>query len=257
MLRFLKRTANVRVHAIRNCTRVYAIGDVHGRRDLFEEMMRKIGEDLQIRPTQNFRIVFLGDLIDRGPDSAKIISRLIDIQSFSKKLLFLKGNHEELFLCALDGNEKAADFFYKLGGRETLASYGLDPQAGDEMEPAEITCWMQENIPLSHAEFIDSFADMYKFEGHILVHAGLRPLVKLKKQRVADLRWIRNDFLEFDGAFPGIVVHGHSISHDVDAFANRIGVDTGAYRSGLLTAIAIEQREKWLIQVQGSPGSGF
>jgi serine/threonine protein phosphatase 1 len=226
---------------------------VHGRFDLFDQMLNLIGNDLHARPVRSFRIVFLGDLIDRGPDSAKIISRAIKLSSLSKSLIFLKGNHEELFLYSLQGDLRAAEFFYKMGGRATLKSYGLDPAVGDEMDGAGLACWMQENIPIEHAAFIESFDDAVSFDRYILVHAGLRPNVPLNRQRLSDLRWIRQEFTDFSGVFPGVVVHGHSISADIDEAQCRIGIDTGAYRTGRLTAVAIERAERWYLTVQGEP----
>lgn len=253
MLNFLRRRTAIRSKVLKNCARVYAIGDVHGRFDLFDQMLNLIGNDLHARPVRSFRIVFLGDLIDRGPDSAKIISRAIKLSSLSKSLIFLKGNHEELFLYSLQGDLRAAEFFYKMGGRATLKSYGLDPAVGDEMDGAGLACWMQENIPIEHAAFIESFDDAVSFDRYILVHAGLRPNVPLNRQRLSDLRWIRQEFTGFSGVFPGVVVHGHSISADIDEAQCRIGIDTGAYRTGRLTAVAIERAERWYLTVQGEP----
>lgn len=229
--------------------RVYAVGDVHGRFDLFVRMLHAIGQDISLRPTNAFRIVFLGDLIDRGPQSSKIITLAQALSQCTSKFRFLKGNHEELFLRALQGEVRVAEFFYDIGGRETLMSYGLDPAIGDSMPSEDLVEWMQNNVPLDHVEFISGFSDLIESGKYIFVHAGLRPNVPLDKQSATDLRWIRSEFLQFQGNFPGIVVHGHSITREVEEKPNRIGLDTGAYFSGKLTAVALEGDERRFISV--------
>lgn len=229
--------------------RVYAVGDVHGRFDLFVRMLHAIGQDIAQRPTNGFRIVFLGDLIDRGPQSAKIISLAQTLAQCTSKFRFLKGNHEELLLRAFKGEVRIAEFFYDIGGRETLMSYGLDPAIGDCMSAEALVSWMQANIPVDHIEFISGFSDLIEAGKYIFVHAGLRPNVPLEKQSASDLRWIRTEFLQFQGDFPGIVVHGHSITREVEERSNRIGLDTGAYFSGKLTAVALEGENRHFISV--------
>lgn len=254
MLKFLKKRNIVRPVALKRCERVYAVGDLHGRFDLFEKILKEIGDDVTQNPVKTFKILFLGDLIDRGPDSAGIITRALQLSKSSKKLMFLKGNHEELFLSAMNGDQRAAEFFYQIGGRATLMSYGLDPALGDEMDGATLIRWMHDRIPKEHFDFVSSFEDMVTFANHVFVHAGLKPFVPLKKQRLSDLRWIRREFTGFGGEFPGVVIHGHSISSEVDETQFRIGIDTGAYRTGRLTAVAVDANERRYLSVQGEPG---
>ena len=168
--------------------------------------------------------------------------------------MFIKGNHEELFLSAMNGDQRAAEFFYQIGGRATLMSYGLNPTLGDEMDGATLIRWMRDRIPKEHFDFINAFGDMVTYANHVFVHAGLKPFVPLKKQRLSDVRWIRREFTGFGGEFPGVVVHGHSISSEVDEAQFRIGIDTGAYRTGRLTAIVVGSDERRYLSVQGEPG---
>jgi serine/threonine protein phosphatase 1 len=251
MLSLLKRIAkgNLPPPSIGVKGRVYAVGDVHGRFDLFVRMLHAIGQDLSDHPASAFQIVFLGDLIDRGPQSSKIITLANALSQCTSRLRFLKGNHEELLLRSLAGDERTAEFYYDIGGRETLMSYGFDTSVGDKMPGDQLVRWMQDNIPIEHANFIEGFQDLISSGDYIFVHAGLRPNVPLDKQTTSDLRWIRKDFIHHEGNFPGIVVHGHSVTRDADERPNRIGVDTGAYFSGKLTAVALEADQRRFISV--------
>lgn len=227
--------------------RTYAVGDVHGRFDLFVGMLRLIEDDLANRPTDIFKIIFLGDLIDRGPQSADIIELAETLSRSTSHLQFLKGNHEEMFLHAFAGDEQAAGFFYSVGGRETLMSYGLDCAEGDTMSGEQLVAWMKLHIPESHIRFISRFDDMVQSGDFIFVHAGIKPHVPLHRQALSDLRWIRNEFLNCETLHPGVIVHGHSITQEVEERPNRIGIDTGAYFSGRLTGIAIEGEDRWYL----------
>lgn len=225
--------------------RVYAVGDVHGRLDLFMAMLQRIGDDLAERPSPLFQIIFLGDLIDRGPQSARVVESAMTLARGTSRLRFLKGNHEEMLLRAHDGDAQVAQRYYSVGGRETLASYGLEDRAGDAMSGEELVAWMQAAIPAEHIAFLSRFEDMIQSGDYVFVHAGIKPGVPLHAQQVSDLRWIRGEFLRADRPYPGVVVHGHSITDALDEQPHRIGVDTGAYRSGRLTAIAIEGEARW------------
>lgn len=220
--------------------RVYAIGDVHGRFDLFVRMLRAIRADLDQRPTATYMVVFLGDLIDRGPRSAQIIDLAIGLSRACARFRFLKGNHEEMFLESLDGDSQVARFFYHVGGRQTLGSYGLSEEEAEGMSGEDLVAWMRAAVPDTHREFLARGEDLIQWGDYIFVHAGLRPDVPLHLQDVRDLRWIREEFIRFEGGFPGMVVHGHSITEDVDDRANRIGLDIGAYYRGRLVALVAE-----------------
>lgn len=232
--------------------RIYAIGDVHGKYDLLSDLLRSIANDLQNWRGRPFQIVFLGDLIDRGDKSRQVLEIAGKLARASERVRFIKGNHEEVFLRAYEGDHRACEFFYQIGGRETLMSYGLECEPDEDIGAASLALWMQDHIPCEHVDLIDTFQDMILIGDYIFVHAGIRPKTALEKQSGADLRWIREKFLDYNGSHPGMVIHGHSITDDVDERPNRIGIDTGAYRTGKLTAIVLEgQTRRFLTAVEG------
>ena len=225
--------------------RAYAIGDIHGRLDLLEILLAKIEADIVSRPRSENFIVFLGDLIDRGPDSAAVVERLRTYGPGDATTVFLSGNHEEVMLRILAGERGGllADWL-KFGGAECLASYGLDPTALATKGEAAALKAIKAAIPKTHAEFLASFADTFRFGDYLFVHAGIRPGLGIADQSQADLRWIREPFLQEDTDHGFVVVHGHTISSKVEERPNRIGLDTGAYRTGVLTALSVEGNER-------------
>lgn len=231
--------------------RVYAIGDVHGRADLLLRLLDLIVADNARRGPLPLQIILLGDLIDRGPQSAEVIESML-LAMDSPKTRFLKGNHEEVFIRAARGDVGAAHFCRRIGGAETLASYGLRLSEQENMSDAAIAEWMLQHIPHAHVDFLDGFEDSIEIGDYVFVHAGLRPGVSIRDQKPADLRWIREQFLNHDKPFERIVVHGHSISETIDERPNRIGIDTGAYHSGRLTAIGLQDDERWFLDT-GAP----
>lgn len=234
--------------------RAYAIGDVHGRLDLLDRLLADIERDRARRPSRKTLLVFLGDLIDRGPQSAQVIERLRTYAPHGVRKIFLLGNHEEVLLRILDGDADLITKWTWFGGRECLASYGYDPARLARLGRDEALEEVRKAIPERHVEFLQSFADSCRFGDYLFVHAGIRPGVPLEDQLQSDLRWIREPFLE-DGADHGcIVVHGHTIREAIEERSNRIGIDTGAYRTGVLTALGIEGRERWYLQTgDGAP----
>jgi serine/threonine protein phosphatase 1 len=227
--------------------RAYAVGDVHGRLDLLEELLAKIHAELQHRPARKTLLVFVGDLIDRGPSSAQVIERLRTYRREGIRPVFLLGNHEEVLLRILQGDSQLITKWRWFGGSECLQSYGVDPDQFAHLTDEQALALVREAIPPEHVEFLESFVDSCRFGDYLFVHAGIRPGVELDQQRQADLRWIREPFLLDETDHGAIVVHGHTITSEVDERPNRIGIDTGAYRTGVLTALAIEGPERWLI----------
>jgi len=232
--------------------RAYAVGDVHGRLDLLEQLLDKIHHELAYRPAEKVLLVFVGDLIDRGPSSAQVVERLRTYRHPAVRTVFLLGNHEEVLLRILAGEAELITKWRLFGGSECLESYGVDTAKlaahGDE-QALEL---VRSAIPKEHVEFLESFDDSCRFGDFLFVHAGIRPGVEIDQQRQSDLRWIREAFLfdETDHGF--IVVHGHTIRPEVEVRPNRIGIDTGAYRSGVLTALAIEGLESWLLDTRAA-----
>jgi serine/threonine protein phosphatase 1 len=191
--------------------------------------------------------VFVGDLIDRGPSSAQVIERLRTYRREGIRPVFLLGNHEEVLLRILQGDSQLITKWRWFGGSECLQSYGVDPDQFADLTDEKALALVREAIPPEHVEFLESFVDSCRFGDYLFVHAGIRPGVDLEQQRQADLRWIREPFLLDETDHGAIVVHGHTITSEVDERPNRIGIDTGAYRTGVLTARAIEGPERWLI----------
>jgi serine/threonine protein phosphatase 1 len=233
--------------------RAYAVGDVHGRVDLLEHILAKIHADLQRRPAPRTLLVFVGDLVDRGPSSAQVIERLRCYRRDGVEPVFLLGNHEEVLLRILAGDASVVDSWLKFGGLQCLQSYGVTLARIRGRSAEQVVELVQATVPKEHVEFLETFADSCRFGDYLFVHAGIRPGVEVDQQSQSDLRWIREPFL-FDESDHGfVVVHGHTITDEVDERPNRIGIDTGAYRSGVLTALAVEGTERWLIDTSGGP----
>lgn len=228
--------------------RVYAVGDVHGCDDLLGRLLTLIDQDDAERGPARTTIIFLGDLVDRGPASAAVIERLRLLSAARPDTRFLLGNHEEVFLEALSGEPKALRMFCRIGGRETIMSYGVEAADYDRMDYEELHAAMGARVPAAHREFLAGFEDIIIIGDYVFVHAGIRPGADLDSQRAADLRWIRNPFLNYDRPLEKMVVHGHTISEDLDIQPHRIGVDTGAYDTGCLTALGLEGTSRWAIR---------
>jgi serine/threonine protein phosphatase 1 len=195
--------------------------------------------------------VFLGDVVDRGPMSAQVVERLRTYSHPRATTHFIMGNHEEVMLKVIAGDKDLLSSWLRFGGRETLASYGVDSKGLKKLESDELSERLRTAIPESHRTFLSGFSDSISFGDYVFVHAGIRPGVDLAEQTQSDLRWIREPFLSDETKHGFIVVHGHTITNSVDVADNRIGVDTGAYSTGVLTALAIERSRRWLIQTNG------
>ena len=227
--------------------RAYAVGDIHGRLDLLEQMLAKIEADIAQRPPSRNLVIFLGDLIDRGPESAGVVERLRSWAPSDARAIFLCGNHEEVLLRVLAGEATILADWLRFGGAECLASYGLSPALLKQQPEEEALAAIRAAIPAEHQAFVADFADTFRFGDYLFVHAGIRPGIAITAQSRDDLRWIREQFLDDPTDHGLVVVHGHTISANVEERPNRIGVDTGAYRTGRLTAIAIEGAERWFL----------
>ncbi len=235
--------------------RAYVVGDVHGRLDLLEQLLDQIHRDLDNRRSGKALLVFLGDLIDRGPSSAQVIERLRTYRHPGLRPIFLLGNHEEVLLRLVGGETALIPGWLRFGGAQCLESYGADPKAiGTAPDEAALAA-IRAAIPASHLEFLRGFADTCRFGDYLFVHAGIRPGIALDQQRQSDLRWIREPFLLDDSDHGFVVVHGHTISNGTDERSNRIGIDTGAYRTDMLTALAIEDDRRWFFDTAMAVGT--
>lgn len=234
--------------AVPEGVRVYAIGDVHGRLDLLDDLLDQISVDHQSRGGGDVRLVFVGDLIDRGPDSAGVIDRVRELMHQDSRISCIMGNHEEVFLLALRGEVPALKMFCKIGGKETLASYGIGDREFSLLSNDDLIARMRAVVPQDHVDFLESLTDSVELGDYLFVHAGIRADVALEDQKTSDLRWIRRDFLDHDGDFGGrVVVHGHTVSEGPDVREHRIGIDTGAVLHGRLTAVGLEGRKRWFL----------
>ena len=234
--------------------RAYAVGDIHGRLDLLDRMLARIEADIAARPPRRTFVAFLGDLIDRGPDSRGVVERLRTWRPERVRTIFLAGNHEEVLLRMLDGEKDILASWLKFGGAECARSYGLDPEELAVIAEEEALAKVQAAVPRTHKEFLAGFADTFRFGDYLFVHAGLRPGVGIEEQDRFDLRWIREPFLSDAREHGCVVVHGHTIVGEVEERPNRIAIDTGAYHSGILTAVGIEEERRWFLSTAAEAG---
>lgn len=232
----------------------YAIGDVHGRLDLLDELLAKIRTEIVARPEARNHIVMLGDLIDRGPQSRGVIDRLRGFADRDIELHILSGNHEEVLLRLLEGEYELIPSWLKYGGAQTLQSYGVDVPALRGVSDEAALQLIRRAVPPEHKSFLESLSDTIRIGDYLFVHAGIRPRVDLSEQCQSDLRWIREPFLGDDTDHGFVVVHGHTITGEVVERPNRIGIDTGAYTTGRLTALGLEGEKRWVIEAAGTPG---
>jgi serine/threonine protein phosphatase 1 len=230
--------------------RIYAIGDVHGRLDLLRKMHAAIAEDRARRPIAACRIIHLGDYVDRGDDSRGVIELLIETVGRDSDVAALAGNHDLGFVEFLT-RPRADGLFANYGGRETALSYGVGIDFSDPERFAAGTEALRMAVPEAHRTFLLRLKFSLVLGDFFFCHAGIRPGVPLDRQEPEDLIWIRDSFLNFAGLHPKIVVHGHTPSPEPDIMANRVNVDTGAFRTGVLSALVIEGTDKQIMQVVG------
>lgn len=235
--------------------RAYIVGDIHGRLDLLDELLGKIHADMAERDTRKTLLVFVGDLIDRGPSSREVVERLRTYRRDGVRTIFLLGNHEEVLLRILEGESSLIPSWLRFGGAQCLESYGVDPLLLTGLADEQIIERVRGAVPAEHVEFLRSFVDTCRFGDYLFVHAGIRPGIELREQRQSDLRWIRDPFLLDDTPHGFVVVHGHTISREVEEHPNRIGIDTGAFATGVLTALGIEGTERWYIDTRITVGT--
>jgi serine/threonine protein phosphatase 1 len=228
-----------------NC-RFYVVGDIHGRLDLFTALIDAIERDVHSSPPAQITVVLLGDLIDRGPDSAGVVERALRWRE-QRDVILLAGNHEEMFLNSFE-DLGVLRHFLRHGGRQTVLSYGVDREVYDSATFEQLQEMMRAKVPREHLDFLSSASDHLEAGDYLFVHAGISPDVPLADQQKHHLRWIREPFLDHSAPYSHFVVHGHTITDGIDARSNRIGIDTGAYRTGQLTALVLEGADRRLLQ---------
>jgi serine/threonine protein phosphatase 1 len=234
--------------------RIYAIGDVHGRRDLLDVLLERVEADLARRPHPRARLVLLGDYIDRGPDSRGVIERLVQVAGGPLRPTFLLGNHDACLLAYLDDpewNERGLHWFHTgMGGAATLASYGVGDVS--EVVPRHGHDAFCAAFPEAHRRFLESCVLRERIGSYLFVHAGVRPGVPVEEQTAEDLLWIREPFLSSRSDFGAKVVHGHTIVPFVEHHPNRIAVDTGAVKTGVLSCLVLEGDDVALLTTAGT-----
>jgi serine/threonine protein phosphatase 1 len=218
-------------------TRVYAVGDIHGRSDLLIETLARIDEDLERRPIRFPLEVYLGDYIDRGPDSKGVID-LLAIRLVRNQAVCLRGNHEALLEAFLE-DPAGLRRWLPVGAAQTLASYELRPPFQIEAAAA-LRQSLLDALPRTHELFLRCLRNSFGCGDFLFVHAGVRPNIPLNEQTPEDLFWIRDAFLNWTQHHGKFIVHGHTPVPHADIRNNRINIDTGAWRTGVLTCVAIE-----------------
>ena len=234
--------------------RLYAVGDVHGRADLLDDLCSLIAADVRQYPDEPATVVFLGDLVDRGPDSRGVVEKVLNLHAETGwRIEALKGNHEQAMLLFLD-DPSFGPSWMQHGGGATLASYGVFPPLARSDEAAWVAARdaFAEALPARHLAFLKAMRLYLEWGDYVLVHAGVRPGVPLERQSEQDLLWIRQEFLSRSKAVDRVVVHGHTPAEEPQLTRWRIGVDTGAYATGVLTAVRLWRNEQILLQARKS-----
>lgn len=227
--------------------RVYAIGDIHGRHDLFHELIAAIVRHWEVSPRTFDRVemVLLGDIIDRGPDSALCLKLAHDLVTGSHVRL-LRGNHEDLLLKSIAGHPTAQKIWLENGGDAFIANFDIAPPRPGE-DSIDFGERIAAAVPAQYVTMLEQAPLTFRSGDYLFVHAGVRPGVPLDRQNEQDLLFIRGEFTQSDRRHGAVIVHGHSIVDKVEIHPNRIAIDTGAYASGRLSCICIDGRRREVI----------
>lgn len=232
-------------------TVIYAIGDIHGRVGLLAALHDRIAADTKQRRARHRLLVYLGDYVSRGEDSRAAVDLVRTWLPDGFKRITLKGNHEDLLLRFLDGDLDAGRHWFDYGGLDTLRHYGVEfsgPQALDDSSVAALRDRFASALPRAHRDFFQSLRIRFHAGDYYFVHGGVHPGVPLPEQSDQDCMWIRNAFLDSELDHGALIVHGHSISSQPVVRHNRIGIDTGAYRSGVLTSLVLDGTTRDFLQ---------
>lgn len=223
--------------------RIYAIGDIHGRHDCLSQMHRLIEEETRAAPDTDWRVVHLGDYCDRGPDTRDVMERLIEVTAADRRVLALRGNHDQAFLQFLEGRGSPM-LFVNFGGETTARSYGVRADFSSPSALEETRRRLNAAVPESHREFLRSLPYAATLGDFFFCHAGIQPQVPFDKQDHETLLWIRDEFLDWPLLHPKLIVHGHTPVPQPEVRSNRVDVDTMAFHTGRLTALVIEGSDK-------------
>lgn len=234
--------------------RLYAVGDIHGRADLLLNLLEQIRLDPAEADIRKI-VIFLGDYVDRGLQSRQVIDILLDISKSGHGAVFLKGNHEQA-MCQFLADSHFGRTWKYYGGLETLHSYGITELAlsDDPRDFERARQHLQTAMPEAHVSFLHGLALSAEFGDYFFAHAGIRPGIGLHRQIEEDLLWIREEFLQSTLDHGKVVVHGHTPEEQASFRRNRIGIDTGAYMTGVLTALVLDGTEQRLLQTEQTAG---
>ena len=253
LFRSRTQVASPAAPAVPDGTVVWAVGDIHGRLDLLQPLVDAMLADLHVSAATRKVVVFLGDYIDRGPDSRGVLQLLAGLSDVAGiEWRFLKGNHEQAMLGFLE-DSSAGPKWCEYGGDNALRSYGLRvPDLAHRKEAwARVAADLRHKLTARETEFLETLELSVTVGDYFFSHAGARPGVALDRQSAEDLMWIRQPFLNSGTAFERVVVHGHTPAKAVQADHRRIGIDTKAYDSGILSALQLEGHERSLLQAIG------
>ncbi|MFW8634021.1 metallophosphoesterase family protein [Cribrihabitans pelagius] len=234
-------------------TPLYAIGDIHGQHAMLEAALALIEAD----GGRDAQIVFLGDYVDRGPDSRGVIGLLQQGQAEGRNWICLKGNHDRMFEWFLEDIPRHDPYLLigyhwlhdRIGGRDTLASYGLT--FPDRTRLSELHARAADAVPTAHAAFLRGLPAIWETEDIAFAHAGIRPGAALHQQSEDDLLWIRQEFLDHRGPHPKLIVHGHTALQEPRHYGNRVNLDSGAGFGRPLTAAVFEEGKVWRLTRTG------
>jgi len=228
--------------------RVYAIGDIHGEADLLIRLLEAIRVDSHARPPAAVTLVFLGDFIDRGKDSATLLKVFSLADADAEDVKVLKGNHEAALVDVYRGDEEALAFWLRFGGRPTLEGLGVTIGDGP-LDAGAMLARLRNALDAGIVDWLDTLPHCWTLGDYFFAHAGIRPRIRLSRQDPDDLLWIREPFLSSRRRHEKVIVHGHTVEPGRPRLGgNRIGIDTGAHETGRLTALGLEGEEQWLIQ---------
>lgn len=227
-------------------TRIYAIGDIHGEAALLDLLLADIREDAEKHPAERHLLIYLGDYVDRGPDTRGVIERLLAGPPEGFEQICLLGNHEEMLLSCLKGIPRMKALWLLHGGDAACRSYGIDPS----QPPEAVAEKLRRRMPLAHKELLHRLQLWHREGDYFFTHAGIRPGVALDEQRREDLIWIRKAFTDCPDDHGCVVVHGHSVVPAPEDLPNRINVDTGAAYGNALTAVVLQGSGRKFLQVQ-------
>nr|WP_256369262.1 metallophosphoesterase family protein [Ruegeria sp. HKCCA5426] len=234
-------------------TPIYAVGDIHGQLDMLQDALSRIEKD----GGPDARVVFLGDYVDRGPNSRGVLDLLIEGRRAGRNWVMVKGNHDRMMARFVQDAEIADTHLPitlnwlhpRLGGRETLASYGVMIDDTDRIYQACERA--RDAVPQAHLDFINALPTYHTEDDLLFVHAGIRPGAPLDQQSENDLVWIRHEFLRDTNTHPWLIVHGHTPVDQAEHCGNRVNLDTGAGYGRPLSSAVFQGRQCWLLTDRG------